>query len=739
MLHFYRQVETSDAKLDILDGGGELLHVLLRLRVDGLQGTDGVGRTLDVGDALVQVLVQVLHLRGEVLVEGADLFLEGVVIGEDGVDLVDIVQQHADGGIGGGETALRVLGEFADLLGDDGEAAACLAGAGGLDGGVQREQVRLGRDFVDHLHHVVDLLRILREHIELRRNFAVARDELVEEAGLLIDAAREFLDGVLDNLDVVGHVRDGLDDGRHLLLVILEHLDDAVLEVLCMFLAIDDALQEEGTAVRIDAREFVQIGIVKGRAGRGVIEGNGRQRLVDVQACNLAEAGEAGHGDVAEDVDVLDLLGVAEAAQDAVIEDAADGFGLALTEALQVALDGLGERLALHEVECLTRDDIAEKFHAVVGFVDAGNRADEVFVIDARGKGVLLHLRVDFIDALHVEVVLQGLDEGYVVACLRVDDGLDITQGRVGAADLEAVACRLGGLRLQDAVAVIFGEAHERDDGVVLAALLAVEDVGVLEVHLAARAAADEGAGELAAVVECLQHERLTAGYAVDVDEGEGVVHADAERDFRALDGGAHLGHAIGDAHLDLAGAQIAVRERQGDRGDVLDHAMREGLQQYAAAVLRCLAVDGVLARLAAELARGRHEDDLAVGWRQLLQRGGDRVHIEVRRDEAEDQGGALWQITEVAHVTGVEFLLVQIGCPDIGLAHPGRARQLDAAGRARHLCGLGSRGSGSFPGGEKIKHEKHLTHQVTLCEKRKIFGYYRLLKLRRCVSACEP
>ena len=38
---------------------------------------------------------------------------------------------------------LGLLGQLADLLGDDREAAALLAGARGLDRGVQREQVGL--------------------------------------------------------------------------------------------------------------------------------------------------------------------------------------------------------------------------------------------------------------------------------------------------------------------------------------------------------------------------------------------------------------------------------------------------------------------------------------------------------------------------------------------------------------------------------------------------------------------
>ena len=53
--------------------------------------------------------------------------------------------------------ALRLLGELADLVGDDREAAALLAGAGGLDGGVEREQVGLLGDAGDRRDDAGDL------------------------------------------------------------------------------------------------------------------------------------------------------------------------------------------------------------------------------------------------------------------------------------------------------------------------------------------------------------------------------------------------------------------------------------------------------------------------------------------------------------------------------------------------------------------------------------------------------
>ena len=55
---------------------------------------------------------------------------------------------------------LRLLGQLADLLGHDGEAAALLAGARGLDGGVERQQVRLLGDGRDGVHDPADALAL---------------------------------------------------------------------------------------------------------------------------------------------------------------------------------------------------------------------------------------------------------------------------------------------------------------------------------------------------------------------------------------------------------------------------------------------------------------------------------------------------------------------------------------------------------------------------------------------------
>ena len=94
-------------------------------------------------------------------------------------DLADQRGDRAGGGLG-------ALGELAHLVGDDGEAAALLAGAGGLDRGVQREQVGLLGQRGDRLDDRLDLLG--------------ARGEVADRGGDLVGGglhAGHRLEGVL--------------------------------------------------------------------------------------------------------------------------------------------------------------------------------------------------------------------------------------------------------------------------------------------------------------------------------------------------------------------------------------------------------------------------------------------------------------------------------------------------------------------------------------------------------------
>ena len=214
---------------------------------------------LDIGDTAVEVLVQVLHLVGEMRIEVVDLVLEILVRGQDLINLLDIMQQDLDGLVRGMQAGLGVFRELANLVSDDGEAAASLASAGGFDCCVEGQQVRLSRNLVDHLHDIVDFLRALRQHVEFRHDLVRALHELVEQRALLVDALGQLMDGLLDELDIARHGRDRLDDARHLRLIILEYREQVVLELVDVILAGDDAAEEERVAVRIVLCEIIDI------------------------------------------------------------------------------------------------------------------------------------------------------------------------------------------------------------------------------------------------------------------------------------------------------------------------------------------------------------------------------------------------------------------------------------------------------------------------------------------------
>src|SRR4051812_47012002 len=124
---------------DLLDRGGDLVDARAHVLDRGAQGQERVAGLLDRGDA-------VLRLAGAVLddLDG----LRGLA-----VDLADEARDRAGGRLG-------LLGQLADLLGDHGEAAALLAGAGGLDRGVEGQQVRLLGDARDRGDDAGDALRL---------------------------------------------------------------------------------------------------------------------------------------------------------------------------------------------------------------------------------------------------------------------------------------------------------------------------------------------------------------------------------------------------------------------------------------------------------------------------------------------------------------------------------------------------------------------------------------------------
>ncbi len=122
-------------------------------------------------------------------------------VGAGGGDVVGLL---ADGGgvflhLGGGD--LYPARQIAHFVGHHGKAAAMLAGSGGLDGGVEREQIGLVRDFADIAHDGADGVDLL---LQVRDCGAVA-----------IDGAAHIANGGIHRghglADVAGRAVEGAD------------------------------------------------------------------------------------------------------------------------------------------------------------------------------------------------------------------------------------------------------------------------------------------------------------------------------------------------------------------------------------------------------------------------------------------------------------------------------------------------------------------------------------------------
>ena len=103
--------------------------------------------------------------------------------------------------------------ELLHLVGHDGEPLAGLTGTSRLDRGIERQQVGLLGDAVDHLHDRADLVRPFAElhHAGLARTGrgdATVRDvhRIARAAGDLLDRRRELLDTGRHGLDVPRHI-----------------------------------------------------------------------------------------------------------------------------------------------------------------------------------------------------------------------------------------------------------------------------------------------------------------------------------------------------------------------------------------------------------------------------------------------------------------------------------------------------------------------------------------------------
>ncbi|GCC46321.1 hypothetical protein chiPu_0030325, partial [Chiloscyllium punctatum] len=128
-----------------------------------------------------------------------------------GGDVVDLAHRLADFAHGGDGVAGRGLdqadiladlggclrglsGERLDLVRNDREAAAGIAGAGGFDGGVEREQIGLLGDRLDQAQHAVDALGGGGKALDLGDRPVGARTGVIDRAGRLLDLATDLRD-----------------------------------------------------------------------------------------------------------------------------------------------------------------------------------------------------------------------------------------------------------------------------------------------------------------------------------------------------------------------------------------------------------------------------------------------------------------------------------------------------------------------------------------------------------------
>ena len=132
------------------------------------------------------------------------------------------VADRTGGGFGGVLDGLDLGGDFHRCLaglggegfnlgGDDGEAFASIPGTGGLDGGVERQQVGLPGDIGDQFNDIADFFGSGREALHLGVGLLGLLHALLDEgAGLpdlladLADGGREFLRRRGDGVDVLG-------------------------------------------------------------------------------------------------------------------------------------------------------------------------------------------------------------------------------------------------------------------------------------------------------------------------------------------------------------------------------------------------------------------------------------------------------------------------------------------------------------------------------------------------------
>ncbi len=382
--------------------------------------------------------------------------------------------------------------------------------------------------------------------------------------------------------------------------------------------------------------EVVGVVVVEFFFAAGSEEEHRGQRLVEVEAENFTEGGISGDRHVVEHrVHAAKCLLIVQAAQDAVVEDAYQGLaGLVAHEFLIVAAGGLGQRGALDHDQLLAGRHVAEQVHALVGEVDLRDRADEHLLADADGKGIVGESLLQLLRGA-LERLAQRLNHGADVAA-GIDHLADVAVFQRGAEHAQAKRGGLEVLALEHAEAHIAGALEEDNQRVVLVAALAVVQLGLLEVQLAAGRTADEQAGKTPGFVKGFHEEGLRRREAIEEDIRQGVAVVDLHRHLQALDRGAELGDPLRHAHTLGAVANVLALQRHLHDFRCGNHAGVEQLQHHAIPLRAGRAVEPLV--LAGELAGGGAQADDRL-WEALRDLPRHLVQIDMRRDEAGNIG----------------------------------------------------------------------------------------------------
>ena len=508
--------------------------------------------------------------------------------------------------------------------------------------------------------------------------------DLREELLLIGRAVRKILERRLNRMNLIRNARDGGDDRRNLLLIVAEHGDKVILERPHMRLPIDHAAEEEGVAVGVDAREVINVVIAETHARRHMIEEERRQRLVDMQARDFAEARKACDRHIAELVNVPRLRRIAEAAQDAVVQNTAERCRLAALEISETLGERVGKRAALHQMKPLARHDVAVEIQAASCMVERTDRADEEVFVDIGSERVLLHCRIKIGGRMHAKRAFQSLQRRQCLARRKLQR-LDGAKRRRGLVDDEGRIRLFDRLRLEDAVAVAAPETHECDDGMIFKARFAVVDAGA-PMRIGGRRAADIGARELARLVERLHEERLRARKSIDVDERKRVVETDAKRRRMPLKLALDRLETRLKAHVDAIRLQVLRVKRNAHREDALDHAARISLQKHACASFAGFLVERRTALRTTKLARVRHEHDAHLLAERLLHGSADVRQVEIGRDKAEDERHAIGQRGDGREVFPRDLASMQVADGDISALQVSACRRSVLRGRLLNL-----------------------------------------------------